>query len=93
MIQQHNHHIHNVDHNLDHLDRLQGQYWGCLAAQLDAARLSHFECWGRERVGEERLREVGIVVTLVTLIIIAIVIVIVVTIITIVIIAEAQKPG
>jgi len=37
---------------------IQGQYWGCLAAQLDAARLSHFECWGRERVGEERLREV-----------------------------------
>ena len=36
---------------------IQGQYWGCLAPQLDSARLSHFECWGRERVGEERLRE------------------------------------
>ena len=42
-------------------DDEQGQYWGCLAAQLDAARLSHFECWGRERVGEERLREVTLV--------------------------------
>ena len=41
---------------------MQGQYWGCLAAQLDAARLSHFECWGRERVGEERLREVMIMI-------------------------------
>ena len=40
----------------------KGQYWGCLAAQLDAARLSHFECWGRERVGEERLREVVIII-------------------------------
>ena len=64
-------HIHNVDHNLDHLDHLQGQYWGCLAAQLDAARLSHFECWGRERVGEERLREVVVIIIAIVIVVIS----------------------
>ena len=53
----------------------QGQYWGCLASQLDSARLSHFECWGRERVGEERLREVMIMMIMTIMFIMVIMIV------------------